>query len=140
MTKAGVGYAGMVKPPVPDTVDQSTQWHQQFGLVMASCDRADLKVWGRGITVYGAEGVQHLDVPPDPGGGSRAGVFNELADAVQHGKPPVHSGRWALANLEVCLGLMTSAQQRQEVRLHHQIPVPDLGPSGGLTAPSARRS
>ena len=63
--KAGVGYAGMVDAPKADIVDLASQWHQQFGLVLVSCDRADLRISGTGITIYGDKGVTHSLVVPD---------------------------------------------------------------------------
>jgi len=48
----------------------------------------------------------------------------EEYDAVVGGQPLWHDGRWGMATLEVCLAMMESASQRQEVRLHHQVPVP----------------
>jgi phthalate 4,5-cis-dihydrodiol dehydrogenase len=51
----------------------------------------------------------------------RAEVIDELYDAVVHGLPPLHSGKWAMATLEVCLGMLTSSQQGREVTLSHQV-------------------
>ena len=121
--KAGVGYAGVHMTPRPDRVDLETQWHAQFGLVIASCDRADLRISARGIAVYDADGVRSLSVAPTIGGGSRSGVFDELHGAVVHGRPPLHSGRWGLANLEVCLAMLESTRTRREVELKHQVAV-----------------
>jgi phthalate 4,5-cis-dihydrodiol dehydrogenase len=120
--KAGVGYAGIARTPPPDNVDLQTQWHQQFGLVIASCERADLRISGTGIMVYDAAGVRH--VPVEPAGGARAGVFDELHAAVLLGQPTIHSGRWGMANLELCLAILESARTQQEVRLHCQVPLP----------------
>ena len=119
--KAGVGYAAIGAAPVPDTVDGVGQWHQQFGLVLVSCDRADLRIGARGIAVYSANGVQHIPVPA--GMGARAGVFDELHAAATTGQATMHSGRWGMANLEVCLGTLESSRKREEVRLLHQVPV-----------------
>jgi len=32
---------------------------------------------------------------------------------------PAHGGRWGKANLEVCLAVLASAQERREVLLSH---------------------
>jgi len=36
----------------------------------------------------------------------RAEVIDELYDAVVLRRPPLHTGRWALATLEVCLAIL----------------------------------
>ena len=119
--KASVGYGGMSAAPSPERVDLATQWHAQFGLVIASCERADLRVSARGITVYDIDGAHQLTVTPPASGGSRSGVFDELYGAVMQQRPPLHSSRWSLANLEVCLAMLESARTQQEVSLSHQI-------------------
>src|ERR671937_232595 len=54
----------------------------------------------------------------------RRAELEELYEAVVLGKPLWHDGRWGMATLEVCLAIMESARQRQEVRLQRQVPVP----------------
>ena len=49
--------------------------------------------------------------------------LQELYDSVVSGKPLWHDGRWGMATLEVCLAIMSSARDRQEVMLEHQVPV-----------------
>jgi phthalate 4,5-cis-dihydrodiol dehydrogenase len=44
---------------------------------------------------------------------------------VVHDRPPVHSGEWALATLEVCLAMLQSAREQTEVKLRHQAGLPD---------------
>ena len=47
----------------------------------------------------------------------RVEVIDELYAAVVEGRPPLHSGEWAMATLEVCLAMLRSAKQRKEVLL-----------------------
>ena len=42
-------------------------------------------------------------------------------DAVAAGVPPVHSGEWGLATLEVCLAVHESARTGTPVALQHQV-------------------
>jgi phthalate 4,5-cis-dihydrodiol dehydrogenase len=53
----------------------------------------------------------------------RAEVIDELYAAVRHGTPPVHSGAWGLATLEVCAAMLRSAREGREIVLHRQVPV-----------------
>ena len=54
----------------------------------------------------------------------RGEVIDELYAAVVHGKPPLHSGEWSLATMEVCLAMRESAHTQQEIMLKHQVGVP----------------
>lgn len=93
--------------------------HNHFGLVVVSCERADLRPMPRAVVVYGDEArhVEELPRPKIP----RAEVVNELYDAVVLGRPPLHSGEWGLATLEICLAILASADSGREIDLHHQI-------------------
>jgi phthalate 4,5-cis-dihydrodiol dehydrogenase len=51
----------------------------------------------------------------------RAEVVDELYDAAVLGRPPLHSGEWGLATLEICLAILNSAANGQDIVLHHQI-------------------
>ena len=40
------------------------------------------------------------------------------------GAPALHSGRWGLANLELCVAALKSSREAREVMLHEQVPLP----------------
>jgi phthalate 4,5-cis-dihydrodiol dehydrogenase len=90
-----------------------------FGLVVASCDHADLRPMPQGIMVYGNEARECLPLRPQDV--PRVEVVDELLDAVMRGRQPLHSGEWGLATLEVCLAILQSAHEGREIRLHHQV-------------------
>lgn len=100
------------------------RWHQNFGLLVASCERADLRPTSKGVMIYddGAKRLDEVPVPPVP----RSEVIDELYGAVVDGRPPVHDGTWGLATMEVCFAILKSAQTGQDVALAHQVPVPAL--------------
>jgi phthalate 4,5-cis-dihydrodiol dehydrogenase len=93
--------------------------HNHFGLVVVSCERADLRPTPQAVVVYGDDErrVEELPQPRIP----RAEVVNELYDAAVLGRPPLHSGEWGLATLEICLAILASAETGQEIDLHHQV-------------------
>ena len=95
--------------------------HQHFGVVIASCERADLRPLPTGVMIYGDERAWMDELPPP--GVPRAEVIDELYDAIVAGQSPVHSGEWAMATLEVCRAILESARLGKELRLHHQIGV-----------------
>jgi phthalate 4,5-cis-dihydrodiol dehydrogenase len=93
--------------------------HNHFGLVIASCERADLRPMPQGIVVYGDE-TRHTEALPPPTI-PRAEVIDELYEAVISGKAPLHSGEWGLATLEICLAILESARTGREVGLSWQV-------------------
>ena len=90
-----------------------------FGLTLVSCDRGDIRQSPAGLYVYDAE--ERREVPLSPGDTGRDAVVAEMYDAVVHDRVPTHGGRWGKATLEVCLAVLTSARERREVFLAHQI-------------------
>ena len=99
-------------PPMGQTL------HEHFGVVIVSCERADLRPLPHGVMIHG-DTEQRLDPLPAPAV-PRSGVIDELYDAVVNGVQPAHSGEWAMATLEVCLAILRSACERREVSLECQ--------------------
>ena len=101
------------------------RWHQNFGLLVASCEHADLRPTSKGVLIYGDEErrLEPVPVPPVP----RMEVIDELYAAVTQGRSPVHDGAWGLATMEVCFAILQSAREGREIALSHQVPVPPLG-------------
>ena len=116
--KSARSYGGPDYAPGP-----AAPWHEHFGLVIASCERADLRPTPAGVMVYGddAQRLEALEKPKVP----RAAVLDELCDAVFLGRTPVHDGPWGLATLEVCAAMLASARTGREVTLAHQCAVRD---------------
>jgi phthalate 4,5-cis-dihydrodiol dehydrogenase len=96
--------------------------HQHFGLLLASCEHADLRAMPDSIMIYqdGAARREPLAPPSVP----RAEVIDELYDAIVHGKTPLHGGPWAMATLEVMLAMLRSAQEGRDIALRHQVVAP----------------
>jgi phthalate 4,5-cis-dihydrodiol dehydrogenase len=95
-----------------------------LGILIASCERADIRQSQHGLYVHSDEGTR--DVPLVGGGGpSRRGELIELYNAVVLDEPVRHTGPWGMATLEVCLAIMQSARERREVFLKHQVPAPE---------------
>ena len=100
------------------TTPQPSLHHQHFGVLIVSCEKADLRPLPEGLMVYG-DGEKRLDPLPAPRV-PRSEVVDEFYDAVVSGKPPLHGGAWAMATLEVCLAILESARAKKEVPLKHQ--------------------
>ena len=93
-----------------------------FGLVVASCERADLRVSPTGLTIYGD--AARVDVPLTGWPVGRAARLDELVSVVRGGAVATHDGRWGRANLEVSEALIASSRSRREMPLRHQVAVP----------------
>jgi phthalate 4,5-cis-dihydrodiol dehydrogenase len=97
-----------------------------FGLVVASCEGADLRVGPDGLIVYGDRSRVELPLQGLPAG--RARLVEEVLDAVRGTRPATHDGAWGAANLEVCTALGRSSAARQELLLEHQVRLPAQPP------------
>ena len=106
----------------PGAPSAAGAWYEHFGLVLVSCDRADLRPLPNGVMIYGDHEARFepLPQPRVP----RAEVFDELFDAIVMGRPPLHDARWAKATLEVCLAMLDSSRERREIALRYQVAVP----------------
>jgi phthalate 4,5-cis-dihydrodiol dehydrogenase len=100
---------------------EEAPWHEHFGFVLASCDRADLRPTAQGVWIYG-DGERRFEPMAKPAI-PRAAVLDELCGAALDGKRPLHDGAWGLATLEVCLAILRSSREGREIALSHQDPM-----------------
>ena len=96
--------------------------HQHFGTLLVSCEQGDLRALPNGVMIYqsGSARLEKLPPPTVP----RAEVIDELYRAVVDGEQPLHGGAWAMATLEVLLGILRSAHEGRDVTLNRQVRVP----------------
>ena len=95
--------------------------HQpHFGLTLVSCERGDIRQSPDGLLVYSDQGREEIALPKDKSPRDR--VLAEFADAIA-GKAVTHTGRWGLANLEVCTAAIESSRTGKEIELKHQVAV-----------------
>ncbi len=97
-------------------------YYNHFGLVIASCEHADLRPTPSGVMIY-ADQERRFEPLPKPVV-PRSEVVDELYEAVVLNGVPRHSGAWGQATLEVCLAILSSSQSGGEITLEHQIPWP----------------
>ena len=89
-----------------------------------SCERGDIRQTPDGLFIYGESEKREITLPAGRRRGREAEI-EELYDAVVHGRPVFHDGRWGEATLEVCLAMIESAEKRREIFLSHQVPSPE---------------
>lgn len=112
--KAARNYGGANFQPVA-----SAAAHQHFGPVVVSCERGDLRLTANGVWVYGDDlrrfdALRAPDVP-------RREVIDELWSVIREGVAARHDGLWARATTEASLAILTSAYERREITLRHQV-------------------
>ncbi|MDB5944160.1 MAG: hypothetical protein JWQ13_3726 [Ramlibacter sp.] len=96
-----------------------------LGVLVASCERGDLRQSEFGIYVHGDDGTKDVPIVTASSDSGRSAELDELYNGVVHDAPIRHSGQWGMATLEVCLAIMQSSRERREIRLSHQVPSPD---------------
>ncbi|MPW17771.1 gfo/Idh/MocA family oxidoreductase [Paraburkholderia sp. CNPSo 3157] len=113
--KAAGTYGGSAYKPPCVCADEPPRFHQHFGPVIVSCERADLRPLPDSIVVYGDHRRETLPLsrPAVP----RAEVIDELYSAVVEGRPPLHDGEWAKGTLEICLAILKSSEAGADVLL-----------------------
>jgi phthalate 4,5-cis-dihydrodiol dehydrogenase len=87
-----------------------------------SCEGADLRALPDGVVIY-QDGVARREALPPPTV-PRTEVVDELYKAIVHHRPPPHDGAWAMATLEVVLGILRSAREGRDVAFHNQVGLP----------------
>jgi phthalate 4,5-cis-dihydrodiol dehydrogenase len=101
-----------------------------MGMLIVSCERGDIRHSKYGLTIYGDDGPQELDLrgigrpEVDFEGGATIPALVEMRGAVVEGKPVYHSGEWGRATLEASLAMIRSGQEHREIVLEHQVAMP----------------
>ena len=119
-----IGSAGERRTPRPDGSAGQPWVPANLGILIATCERGELRQSQQGLYVYSDEGKE--DVPVE-GRAFNTGLEDlmELYNAVRLDKPVYHDGAWGMATLEVILAISQSSRERREVLLSHQVPMSD---------------
>lgn len=114
MLRSARGYAG---PPLL-TEAAPPRLHPHFGQLIVSCERADLRPMPDAIWIYGDDERREEMLPPAR---PRREVLDAFHGAAVNGRPPVQTGAWGLATMEVCLAIGQSAREGREIALSRQV-------------------
>jgi phthalate 4,5-cis-dihydrodiol dehydrogenase len=106
----------------PTAIPARAPHQPHFGLTLVSCERGDIRQSPDGLLLYSENGRQEIALAKDKS--PRDLVLEEFARAIA-GKPTTHTGRWGLANLEVCTAAIESSRIGREIALALQVPVGD---------------
>ena len=80
--------------------------HEHFGPLTVFCEGADMSVTPKGVRVFADDRTWFEETPFRF---TRAEVCDALYAAVREGKPPLQSGAWGLATLEICHAILKAA-------------------------------
>jgi phthalate 4,5-cis-dihydrodiol dehydrogenase len=94
------------------------------GPLIASFDKADVRITTGGLAVYGDNELYEIKLGVK-GQDGRDGRINTFYDAIVRNRPLPADGTWGMATLEVLLAIEESGRTRREVFLRHQVPTID---------------
>jgi phthalate 4,5-cis-dihydrodiol dehydrogenase len=88
-----------------------------FGVVIATCERGDMRLSPNGVLIHGPSGTRDIAVPRGTGRPGQGDALDSLWQAVRNGQPCRHDARWGRDTIEVILAVLQSAKARREVVL-----------------------
>ena len=92
--------------------------HEHFGTFIISCENGDIRPMPDRIEIYTDT---HKTIPLPSPTIPRAEVVDELYAAIAEKQPPIHSGEWGRATLEICQAILKSAETNKEIKLNYQV-------------------
>jgi phthalate 4,5-cis-dihydrodiol dehydrogenase len=88
-----------------------------FGIVVATCERGDLRLSPDGVLIHGIDGTREVPVPLGVGRPGQGDALDALWAALREGRRCVHDARWGRATVQVVLAILQSAESGREVFL-----------------------
>ena len=88
-----------------------------FGILIATCERGDLRLSPTGILAHGLTGTREITVPSGAGWPGHGDALDALWFAVREGKPCVHDARWGRETVKVVLAMLESSRTKREVTI-----------------------
>ncbi len=88
-----------------------------FGVSIVTCERGDLRLSPKGITLYGVNGREDITVERGEGRPGQGDALDALWRTVREGEPTLHDARWGKATVEALVALQKSAKSGREVFL-----------------------
>jgi phthalate 4,5-cis-dihydrodiol dehydrogenase len=105
-----LGFGGRVLP-----VEQPHLPH--FGIVVATCERGDVRLSPDGVRIHGLNGTREVAVPRGVGRPGQGDALDALWASLREGRRCVHDARWGRATVQVVLAMLHSSSTRGEVFL-----------------------
>ena len=104
-----------------------------FGLIVATCERGDLRLSPEGVLVHGIDGTREVAVPRGPGRPGQGDALDALWDAVREGRPASTTRDGVGTPLRSFWRFCDRPKHRKEIVLTR---VPRLVPASGTASAS----
>lgn len=111
--KAQSGFAGKGMPRRPN----GTVHPPHFGLLLVSCEHADLRASPDGVHVYDKHGRREIRLPEGRAYPDRDCVADEFYAAVVHKRRPLQDAQWGMQTVAAVLALFQSSIERREISM-----------------------
>ncbi|AUL17601.1 oxidoreductase, NAD-binding domain protein [Bordetella bronchiseptica E014] len=113
LRRSRYGFGGPISKSMESGNTDRKQPH--FGVMLVTCEHADLRASPEGVLVYGDEGVREVPAITGRGPFSQGDTIDELRDAIAGVAPALRDARWGKDTLEVCLAVLESSATGRQV-------------------------
>jgi phthalate 4,5-cis-dihydrodiol dehydrogenase len=86
-----------------------------FGLIIATCEKGDIRLSPSGIIMHGINGTREIEVPRGTGRPGQGDALDALWLAVRKGVPSIHDAKWGRDTVAVILAILESSRTRREI-------------------------
>jgi phthalate 4,5-cis-dihydrodiol dehydrogenase len=88
-----------------------------FGMMVVTCERADLRASPDGVLVYGDDGITQVAARVGAGSYGQGDTIDELVAAVRDGTPVLRDADWGVDTVRVCRAILESSASGAQVQL-----------------------
>ncbi|KAF1042061.1 MAG: putative 4,5-dihydroxyphthalate dehydrogenase [Xylophilus sp.] len=105
--------------PVSRAMEQGDEGRRQphFGVMLVTCEYADLRAAPEGVLVYGDEGVREVAALAGRGSFGQGDTIDELYDAIAGRSPVLRDAAWGKDTVQVCLAILESSRTGRQIDL-----------------------
>jgi|SRR5690625_31486 len=105
--------------PVSQAMESDNAGRQQphFGIMLVTCEKADLRPSPDGVLVYDNNGVREVPAIVGRGEYSQGDTIDELYDAITGQQPAMRDARWGKETVAVCLAILESSKTGKQIAL-----------------------
>jgi phthalate 4,5-cis-dihydrodiol dehydrogenase len=115
LRRSRYGFGGPISKSMESGNADRKQPH--FGVMVVTCERADLRASPDGVYIYGNDGVREVPALVGRGAYSQGDTIDELHDAITGKVPAMRNARWGKDTVEVCLAILESSRTGQQIDL-----------------------
>lgn len=105
--------------PVSKAMSQGDEGRKQphFGVMLVTCERADLRASPTGVLVYGDEGIREVPAIVGTGSFGQGDTIDELHDAINGNGATLRNAVWGKDTVQVCVAILESSRSGKQVQI-----------------------